>query len=150
MIHGKSSASHAAAGFTLLEVLVATAILGTAVAALFSLLSGALANARRLQAPEEALSLARSKMNEFLAAKDEASGAAALPLDQQVQGRWNERYRWEAVATRVPTAAPAAPGETILVRVMLNTFWKTETSDREKDLTLESYQLRREPLGSRP
>ncbi|HWP84484.1 MAG TPA: prepilin-type N-terminal cleavage/methylation domain-containing protein, partial [Terriglobia bacterium] len=36
------------AGFTLLEVLVATAILGTAVAALFSLLSGSLAGARRL------------------------------------------------------------------------------------------------------
>ena len=40
------------AGFTLLEVLVATAIVGTAVAALLSLFSATLGNIQRLEAPE--------------------------------------------------------------------------------------------------
>ena len=138
------------AGFTLLEVLVATAVLGTAVAALFSLLSGALANARRLEAPEQALLLARSQMNELLATQDEASGATALPLDQQVRGRWDDRYRWEAIAKRVPTPEQPGPGETIVVHVVLNTFWKTESGEQEKSMTLETYQLRREPVRSTP
>ena len=41
-------------GFTLLEALVATAVLGASVAALLGLLSGALRNAARLEAPEQA------------------------------------------------------------------------------------------------
>jgi general secretion pathway protein I len=136
-----------AAGFTLLEVLVATAVLGTAVAALFSLLSGSLANVRRLEGPEQALSLARTQMNELLATGDQG---AALPPDQTIEGRWNDRFRWEAEATRVPAATQAAPGELVLVRVVLHAFWKSESSEREKQLTLESYQLRREPARSAP
>jgi type II secretion system protein I len=140
-----------AAGFTLLEVLVATAILGTAVAALFSLLSGSLANARRLQSPERALSLARMQMNELLAASDRGrSSSDALVFDQKRQGRWDDQFRWEALATRVRTASQPAPGETILVRIVLDTFWKSESSAREKQLTLETYQLWQEPPRSAP
>jgi prepilin-type N-terminal cleavage/methylation domain-containing protein len=142
-------------GFTLLEVLVATAILGTAVAALFSLLSGSLANARRLQSPERGLSLARMQMNELLAASDRGHGtsdglAEALVLDHTKQGRWDDQFRWEALATRVKTPSQPAPGETILVRIALDAFWKSEASAREKHLTLETYQLWQEPPRSAP
>jgi type II secretion system protein I len=136
----------AEAGFTLLEVLVATVILGTAVAALFSLLSGSLANARRLPAPEQALLLARSQMDELLTASEQGRAAApALPLDQQVRGRWDDNFRWEALASRVPTPHPANPGETILVRVVLDAYWKTDTGAMEKQISLETYQLWQEP-----
>ena len=135
------------AGFTLLEVLVATAVLGTAVAALFSLLSGSLRNVRRLEAPEEALSLARTQMNELLATQDlTPRAAAALPLDQRIHGQWNDRFRWEAAATRVEASTQVVPGQPVLVRVVFHSFWKSEASEREKQLTLESYQLRPEPL----
>ena len=138
-----------AAGFTLLEVLVATAVLGTAVAALFSLLSGSLRNVRRLEAPEEALSLARTQMNELLATRDMTPGAAAaLPLDQTIHGQWNNRFRWEAAVTRISAPTQVAPGQPVLVRVVLHAFWKSEASELEKQFTLESYQLRPEPLRS--
>src|SRR3990167_7380308 len=55
-------------GFTLLEALVATAVLGASVAALLGLFSGALRNAARIEAPERALLLGQSKLNELLAA----------------------------------------------------------------------------------
>ena len=139
------------AGFTLLEVLVATAILGTAVAALFSLLSGSLSNARRLQGPERALWLARTQMNELLAASERGRGSSAtLLLDQKMRGQWDEQFRWEATATPVPAPVPPAPGETIVVRIVLDTFWKSEASEREKKLTLETYQLWQEPSRSSP
>ena len=147
----RTQSGRRADGFTLLEVLVATAVLGTAVAALFSLLSGSLANVRRLEAPEQALSLARTRMNELLAVRSQGPGMhETLPLDQKIEGRWNDQFRWEAVATRVPTPTEPAPGEPILVRVVLDTFWKSEGSERERQLTLESYQLRQEPVRSTP
>ncbi|MBI3933525.1 MAG: type II secretion system protein [Acidobacteria bacterium] len=138
-------------GFTLLEVLVATAILGTAVAALFSLLSASLSNARRLQAPEQVLVLARSQLNELLTASQQGlSPSPALPLDQRVEGRWNEQYRWEAEAARVPTARQTAPGGTILVRILFEAFWNSGSGEREKQLSLETYQLWQEPVRAAP
>src|SRR3990172_490576 len=85
-------------GFTLLEVLVATAILGTAVAALFGLLSGALGNLSRLQEHQQALLLGQSKLNELLVAGVEAGNGATVetPLDEKIQGRWDEQFRWES------------------------------------------------------
>ncbi|MBI1956467.1 MAG: type II secretion system protein [Acidobacteria bacterium] len=134
------------AGFTLLEVLVATVILGTAVAALFGLLSGALRNADRLQAPEQALLLGQAKMNDLLAVATESGGAAGeLPLDQKIEGRWDDRFRWEAQATRFRSSPERAPGGTILARIALDVFWKLGAGE-ERKLSLETYQLRLEPV----
>ncbi len=136
-----------ARGFTLLEILVATAIMGTAVAALFSLLSGALGNASRLQAPSRALLLGQSRMNELLSAGiDTGVGTLmAMPLDQKLQGRWDDQYRWEAQATRWNASPDIPPGQPVLVRVSLDVFWKTQPGKQEKKLSLETYQLRPEP-----
>jgi general secretion pathway protein I len=54
-------------GFTLLEVLVATAIMGVAVAGLLSTISAAARNASRLTEYDRAVLLAKSKMDELLA-----------------------------------------------------------------------------------
>ena len=135
-----------AGGFTLLEVLVATAILGTAVAALFSLLSGSLSAARRLEAPEQALTMAQTQLNELLASAERGRGASSrLLLDQKIAGRWNDEYRWEAEAARVRTVQDPVPGQAILVRVVLNAFWKPESGNSEKQISLETYQLWQEP-----
>ena len=142
-----------ARGFTLLEILVATAILGSAVAALFGLLSGSLGNAQRLQGPSRALMLGQSRMNELLAAGVETGGSAtvAMPLDQKLQGRWDDLTRWEALATRTATGPDVPlPGQTILVRVALDVFWKSSFANAEKKLSLETLQLRQEPLRTGP
>ncbi|HEY7678901.1 MAG TPA: prepilin-type N-terminal cleavage/methylation domain-containing protein [Terriglobia bacterium] len=132
------------AGFTLLEVLVATAIVGTAVAALLSLLSGALGNVRRLQAPEQALLLARSQLNEALIRSDRGRSAEpVLRLDQKIDGRWDEQYRWEMQATRFRSSPQPVPGEAILVRITCDVFWISRTGERK--LTLETYQIWEEP-----
>ena len=134
-------------GFTLLEVLVATAILGTAVAALFGLLSGSLGNMQRLGAPSRAMLLGQSRMNELLATGVETGGRAtvAMPLDQKLQGRWDDQYRWEALATRVNTDSDISPGQVIMVHVSLDVFWQTSPGKQEKKLSLETVQLWQEP-----
>ncbi len=139
-------------GFTLLEVLVATAILGTAIAALISLFSGALRNSARLQAPAQALLLGQSKMNELLGAgvAVEDGTMTAMPLDAKLEGKWEEPFRWEAVATRSRSSPERTPGETILIQIALDVFWKTATREQERKLSLETYQLRREPPPASP
>lgn len=134
-------------GFTLLEILVATAILGTAVAALFGLLSGALGNMDRLRAPAQAMLLAQSRMNEFLAVSPLPGRPAAvpIPLDQRIQGRWDDQYRWEALATRFNPPPEIAPGQPVLVRFVLDVFWKTSPGKPEKKLSIETLQLMLEP-----
>ena len=153
-------------GFTLLEALVATAVLGAAVAALLGLLSVSLRNAARLEAPEQALLLGQSKLNELISAGvteeisspslragGEASQTHALTFDQTLAGRWDERFRWEARATRFRPAPSAAegsspertPGETLLARITLDVFWRTVNEQTERKLSFETYQLRREP-----
>ena len=134
-------------GFTLLEVLVATAILGTAVAALLSLLSGSLRNAAKLEPPQQALALAESQLNDLLIASEQGRNAAALPLDQKVEGRWDERFRWEALATPTRAADPPMLNDPILVRVVFDVFWKNGPGDAEKRLTLETSELWPQPAG---
>ena len=138
------------AGFTLLEVLVATAIVGTAVAALLSLFSATLGNIQRLEAPERALLLGRTKFNELLTPGPEQSGGlnARVPLDQKLEGRWDERFRWEAMATRFRSSEQRVAGETILVRITLDVFWLSAPDRPERKLSWESYQLGREPGGA--
>ena len=154
-------------GFTLLEALVATAVLGTAVAALLGLLSSSLRNAARLEAPERALLLGQSKLNELITAGVEAEGGpsaalgtggtggtgggtgetVALPFDRMIEGRWDERFRWEARMTRFRSSPERTPGELLLARVALDVFWKTDTGGargNERKLSFETYQLRRE------
>ena len=147
-------------GFTLLEALVATAVLGASVAALLGLLSGALRNAARLEAPEQALLLAQSKLNELVAAGVAAeipstalpaalrtgSETSELPFDQTIAGRWDERFRWEARMTRHRSSPQPAPGELLLARITLDVFWRTGTREEERKLSFETYRLTREPV----
>ena len=136
-----------ATGFTLLEVLVATAILGTAVAALLSLLSGSLRNAAKLEPPQQALALAESQLNDLLIASEQGRNAAALPLDQKVEGWWDERFRWEALVTPTRAADPPMLNDPILVHVVFDVFWKDGPGDAEKRLTLETSELWQQPAG---
>lgn len=135
------------AGFTLLEILVATAILGAAVAGLFGLLTGSLGNMRRLRGPSQALLIGETRMNELLAAGI-ATGKdmpGTIPLDQKIEGQWNDQYRWEALATRFHPPEHLSPGQRIMVRFVVDVFWKPNADSAEKKLSLESYEFQIEP-----
>src|ERR1700693_347295 len=82
-------------GFTLLEVLVATVIMGIAVSGLIAGLSQSVRNASRLADYDRAAMLARTKMNDLLMDAD-------LPFAGSVSGEFAEdqsggvKSGWEA------------------------------------------------------
>jgi general secretion pathway protein I len=119
------------AGFTLLEVLVATALVGIAAAALMGGLSGSLRALSRLEGHEKAVLVARAQMNRLLIEPNLRSG--------QLAGRWDADYRWEAEVRpwdpsgRLIPDPDRAPEMAIIT---LRVFWKGLA--QEKQLTFET------------
>lgn len=132
-------------GFTLLETLVAVAILGTAVAASTGLLSTSLRNISRAEDYERAVLLARSQMNELLALPAWSDG-------QTWRGDWGGNYRWTARTERlrepgramVPETQELAPGGREMMRLVLVGAWTTPRG--EKTLELETVRLQLKPV----
>ena len=86
-------------GFTLLETMVALAILGLSIMAMLQLFSGAADSARRVRAQTEAMALAQSHM-ELLLTEAEADRANRGTLEGTFQGPFH-RYRYEVVRIRL-------------------------------------------------
>jgi len=118
-------------GFTLLEVLVATALVGIAAAALMSGLSGSLRNLSRAEGYEKAVLVARAQMSRLLIEEKLKPG--------NLEGRWDESYRWEAEVApwdpggRAPVNPDVVP-EMAVIKVRV--FWKGVQG--EKQVTLET------------
>ena len=90
--------------------------------------------------------LAEGQLSDLLVASEQGRNAAALPLDQKVEGRWDERFRWEALATPTRAAEPPMLNDPILVHVVFDVFWKSGPGgDAEKKLTLETSELWQQP-----
>jgi len=121
-------------GFTLLEMIVATAIMSIAVVGLLSLLSATMSNASRVRQYDRAAMLARTKMNELL--------LAPPILDQPSSGQWDDSTGWaanEAIFERPPNAGP---GAFQLVRIDLEVWWLAD--GQRRSITLEGF--RRDPI----
>ena len=114
---------NARAGFTLLEVLVATVIMGVAVTALIVGLSQSVKNASRLADYDRAVMLARTKMNDLLL-------DVTLPLDGEVSGTFDETHGWRAVLKPFDIPVSAGPGSRILQQVALEIWWQPESGTR--------------------
>ncbi len=118
-------------GFTLLEMLVATLILGVAVAGVLSNISLSLRTAARVTDYDRAALLARRKMGELLAGPRLPRFAfAGGPLDPAtgLEGGWSVRVE--------PFEAPAqaGPGSLVLDRVVLALWWKQGSRTRRVEL----------------
>lgn len=131
-------------GFTLLEVMVATLIMGIAVAGLIGGLSQATKNAARLTDYDRAAMLARTQMNEFLAdslipLSGSAEGTYPLALTGQMPSGWHAEWR--------PFEAPpqAQPGTLILLRVELEVWWQPATGTR-RSMRMEGFKKAVIPL----
>jgi type II secretion system protein I len=114
--------SKSRAGFTLLEVLVATAIMGFAVAGILSAISASTRNAVRLTQYDRATLLARQKMDELLV-------DLKLPRRIPLEGRWPQAQSggvdagWRATVTPFEAVPGAAPGQWVIDRVELEVWW---------------------------
>ena len=83
----KRQRESACCGFTLLEVLVSTVLLGTVFVAVVGLASQSLRNITRMKSQESALLHAREKMNEVLLLEELVPGTQS--------GEWRDGYQWQ-------------------------------------------------------
>jgi general secretion pathway protein I len=124
-------------GFTLLEVMVATLIMGIAVAGLLSALSTSLKSAGRLTDYDRAALLARQKMDELLLAQQ-------LPMLTLLEGAWDPGVTaglpmgWRARITPFEMPPGFGPGTAILERVELEIWWKN--GDRPRSFKVEGFR----------
>ena len=124
-------------GFTLLEMIVATTIMGIAVVGLLSGISGAARNAARVRDYDRAVALARLRMNELLV-------DFHLPRNIVVSGPFDPAQAdglemgWQARLTRFEMPPSPAPGQLALDRIELQVWW--QVGDQRRTFTLESFR----------
>jgi len=117
-------------GFTIVEALVAMAILSVALVALYGIGGNLLRTSTHIGASDRAVLYAQSKL-ELLALNAE-------PLPPHEEGT-EDGYHWEVTATPVPEAALWS--RQILQDVRLSVTWQTETNSRS--LTVATRHLGR-------
>ncbi len=124
------------AGFTLLEMLVATSIMAVAVVGLLSALSSSLHNAARLTDHDRAALVARRKMDELLLEprlpRHQVEGALTPATDAGLSGGWRARMQPFEVPPNV------GPGSAILERVECEIWWMD--GNQRHSFTLDGYR----------
>ena len=124
-------------GFTLLEMIVATTIMGIAVVGLLAGLASATRNAARLQDYDRAVQLGRVRMNELMLDR-------TIPLNVPVEGRFDLSQTggveagWRARRTIFEMPPEVQPGRTALDRVELEVWWTS--GDKRRTYTLDAYR----------
>jgi general secretion pathway protein I len=131
-------------GFTLLEMLVATLILGMAVAGLLAQLSTSMRAATRLVDYDRAAVLARSKMDELLLDPQFPAGATRTgTFDEAVTG--GGPAGWRARLTPFEMAPDSQPGAGLLERIELEVWWGPEGA--RKSIAIEAFRRGVLPSG---
>jgi general secretion pathway protein I len=116
-------------GFTLLEVLVATVIMGVAVTGLLSALSAAARNAAHLTGYDRMTLLAKSKMDELLVNQSlQRNIPFSGTFDPALAG--GSTAGWTAVVTPFEKAPGAGVGQWVLERIALEIWWMDGSTRR--------------------
>lgn len=135
---GASACLPRTSGFTLLEVLVATAIMAFAVAGLLTTLHTSLNNATRVSNVDRAALLARTKMDELIAAPH-------LPKNTIIEGGWAPALTggmvsgWRAQVTDFDKPPGDPVGNWILERINLEVWW--DTAGHRQTFFLDGYRV---------
>ena len=124
-------------GFSLLEVMVATLIMGIAITGLIVGLSQSVKNAARLSDYDRAAMLARTKMNDLLL-------DPGLPFEGSVEGEG-----WRAVTRPFDVPPQAGPGTVILQQVALEISWQP-ASGTKHTMQVAGYRQARIPIPVGP
>jgi general secretion pathway protein I len=133
-------------GFTLLEVLVATLIMGIAVSGILSGLAGAARNAARLSEYDRATILAKGKMDELLINR-------ALPRNQTLEGAFDPSLTagvqagWRARVAPFEAAPGTGPGSPGIDRVELEVWWMS--GETRRSFNLEGFRRNLLRMGDR-
>src|SRR5262245_31052103 len=114
-------------GFTLIEVLVALTILSLSLAIIFAGFSDGLRGRRTADDYQCATALAESKLN--------CMGTETTLQEGQTEGRFNERFRWEAVVSPYHEEGRSAENkyETPMV-VTVTVSWPDKHEERSVSL----------------
>jgi type II secretory pathway pseudopilin PulG len=118
-------------------MLVATTIMGIAVAGLMSGISSSTRNAARLRDYDRVVQLARLRMNTLLA---DPSAAREGIFDPAITGGLECGWSAQAGVAESATSAPTT-GDWVLDRVQLEIWWMSGAARRA--FTLESYRRRK-------
>ena len=142
MSHTVSHPVRAARGFTLLEMLVATTIMGIAVAGLMSGISSSTRNAARLRDYDRVVQLSRLRMNSLLTdPRTPRDGVFDPAITGGLECGWTAQVGVAESATGTPS-----PGDWVLDRIQLEIWWLSGGARRT--FTLESYRRRKlQPQG---
>ncbi|PYT14644.1 MAG: hypothetical protein DMG59_16650 [Acidobacteria bacterium] len=124
-------------GFTLLEVLVATLIMGIAISGVLSGLAAASRNAARLTDYDRATLLAREKMDELLV---DDKVPRRIPLEGVFDPAFSGGVPcgWRARILPFETAPGARAGMWVVDRIELEIWWMSGQTRRS--FTLEGYR----------
>jgi general secretion pathway protein I len=124
-------------GFTLLEVMVATTIMGIAVVTLMSGLTTSVRNASRLTDYDRAALLARARMDSLLVEPKLPQG---MVLEEAIDPALLGGARGGARARLTPFEIPqgAGPGSPCLDRVQLEIWWMS--GDQRRSFSLEGFR----------
>jgi general secretion pathway protein I len=124
-------------GFTLLEVLVATLIMGLAVIGLLSSISVSMRNAARVTDYDRVALLARAQMDNLLLTR-------RLPWFSVVQGSFDpaliggREAGWRARVSPFEKAVIPDVGNAVLERIELEVWWKN--GDNQRTFTLDAFR----------
>ena len=125
-------------GFTLLEMMVATTIMGVAVVGLLSGISGSVHNAARLRDYDRVAQLARERMNELLADYNFPRNVElSNQFDPVVTGGMEAGWRAQLSTFEKPSSQA---GQLALDRIQLQVWWISGAARRT--IYLESFRKR--------
>lgn len=140
-------------GFSLLEVMIAVAILAVSLLALSNFQSSSLLASARAQRVSVATLLAQQKMSEVLLEIEKGIPRGEFPEEKEEVGVFDEElypdYRWKLTIQKVELAAPALPGgaSEVMTQVLGQIFQQVSESAREVMLTVSWVEFEEEEEG---
>jgi general secretion pathway protein I len=124
-------------GFTLLEVIVASLIMGIAVVGLLSAISTSIRHAARLANYDRVALIARAKMDDLVL-------DTRLPQFSVLEGAIDPRLMggveagWRARVTPFEMPVERTPGTPVLQRIELEVWWMS--GDQRRTFTLDTFR----------
>jgi len=122
-------------GFTLIEVLVALAILGVGLSVIIELFSGGLRLGKASEEYTKAANHGRMKLEEISTQKDIAEG--------REEGDYDDGFLWQVDVKKIVTLPmekdPDFKPPVDLFQVKINILWKS--GSKERSISLESYKM---------